>query len=401
MLVTGTRQTAVHLGLSLTRGEAFVNTLFTFIRQILEAKLFQLANGKALLTACFLLKSDILIKMAILRGKRILVTGGAGFIGSHLVDELIQKGAEKVIVVDNFFLGKEENLQEAKKFKGFRLYKKDASDYRFMKDVIDKERVDVVFNLATKALLHSFVDADDAYKVNVDIASVLLRLLRKGKYKTLVHFSSSEAYGTARYVPIDENHPLFPETLYAAGKASADLMVHSYRQTFGLDLVTVRPFNTYGPRQNEGTYAAVIPITIKRILKGEKPILEGDGNQTRDFIFVTEVAQAVIKIYENDEAIGKTINVATGKETKIKDMINTICKLLGYEGKWEKKPARPGDVRRHLASISLAKKTIGFEPKVTLEEGLMKTVQWYKSNLGSPGESGLVSFSRFPKSKTL
>ncbi|MEX0616492.1 MAG: GDP-mannose 4,6-dehydratase [Candidatus Woykebacteria bacterium] len=316
-----------------------------------------------------------------IKGKSILVTGGAGFIGSHLVDELITKGAGKIIVVDNFFLGKEENLQEAKKFRGFKLYREDATNYGVMENIIDKENIDVVFNLATKALLHTFVDADDAYIVNVDIASVLLRLLHKSRYKTLIHFSSSEAYGTAKYVPIDENHPLFPETLYAAGKASADLMVHSYHQTFGLDVATVRPFNTYGPRQNEGTYAAVIPITIKRILNKEKPVLEGDGNQTRDFTLVTEVVEATIKTYENDKTVGKVINVASGKEAKIKDIITTICKLLEYKGSWEKKPIRPADVRRHLANISLARKLLKYQPKVSLKIGLQETVSWYVKKL--------------------
>src|SRR3989344_3421728 len=166
--------------------------------------------------------------MRSIKNKNILVTGGAGFIGSHLVDQLIREKAKKVVVVDNFFLGKEENLVAAEKFKGFKLYREDAGRYEVMEDIISRENINIVFNLATKALLHTFVDADAAYKVNVDVASTLLRLLHKGRYKTLVHFSSSEAYGTARYVPIDESHPLFPETLYAAGKASVDLMVHSY-----------------------------------------------------------------------------------------------------------------------------------------------------------------------------
>src|SRR3989344_1755416 len=221
-----------------------------------------------------------------IKGKNILITGGAGFIGSHLADELISHEPGKLVVVDNFFLGKEENLELAKNFPRFQLYRQDASHYGVMEDIVKKEKIDTVFNLATKALLYSFVDPNDAYMVNVDIASVLLQLLHKGYYENLVHFSSSEVYGTARYVPTDESHPMFPETLYAAGKASADMIVQSYFRTFDLDISIVRPFNNYGPRQNEGSYAAVIPITVKRILNGERPILEGDGKQTRDFIFV-------------------------------------------------------------------------------------------------------------------
>jgi len=316
-----------------------------------------------------------------LKGKNILVTGGAGFIGSHLVDELVSKGPAKIIVLDNFFLGKEENLTEAKKFSGLKIYRDDASKYELVEELVEKEKIDVVFNLATKALLYSFVDQDDAYKVNVDIASVLLRLLHKKKYQTLVHFSSSEAYGTALDVPIDEDHPLFPETLYAAGKASADLMVHSYFRTFGLDVLTVRPFNNYGPRQNEGTYAALIPITIKKILNGGKPILEGNGLQTRDFIYVKDTVEASIALYESEAAKGKTVNIATGKETKVKEIIEALCEILDYTGSWERRPRRVADVDRHLASIKLAKKLIDFKPKTSLKDGLKETVDWYVKTL--------------------
>ncbi len=316
-----------------------------------------------------------------LKGKNILVTGGAGFIGSHLVDKIISQGASKVVVIDNFFLGKEENLTEAKRSDRLQVYRDDASNYEVVENLLEKEKIQVVFNLATKALLYSFVDHDDAYKVNVDIASVLLRLLHKKKFQTLVHFSSSEAYGTARDVPIAEGHPLFPETLYAAGKASADLLTHAYFRTFGLDMVTVRPFNNYGPRQNEGTYAALIPITIKRILDGKKPILEGDGEQTRDFIYVSDTVEASIKLYSADQAIGKVVNIATGKETRVKEIIGSICEILGYKGELEKRPKRIADVDRHLADVALAKKLIGFEPKVSFEKGLEQTINWYVKNL--------------------
>jgi UDP-glucose 4-epimerase len=322
-----------------------------------------------------------------IKGKNILVTGGAGFIGSHLVDELVKNEPAKVIVVDNFFLGKKENLLDAGKFPGFKIYNQDATVYEAMEDIVNSEKIDVVFNLATKALPYSFVNPDDAYKVNVDIASVLLRLLHKNAYQALVHYSSSEAYGTAQYVPIDEKHPLRPETLYAAGKASADLMVIAYIQTYGLNVVTVRPFNNYGPRQNEGMYAGVIPITIKRIFNGEKPVLEGDGKQTRDFIYVGDTVRATIDIYENEKTVGQIINVATGKETTIKEIIGTICDLMDYKGKWDVRPTRAGDVRRHLGDISLAKKMIGFGPKVSLEEGLKPTVEWYVNRLSINGKN--------------
>jgi len=317
-----------------------------------------------------------------LRDKKILVTGGAGFIGSHLVDDIIEKKPASIVVVDNFFLGKEENLKEAKKkFLNLRVYWQDASQFQAMEKIIRKERIDVVFNLATKALGYSFVDPDDAFMVNTNIASVLLRLLHQKFYKTLIHLSSSEAYGTAKFIPITESHPLDPKTLYAAGKAAADLMVNSYFHTYKLDVAIVRPFNNYGPRQNEGSYAAIIPLTIKRILLGEPPVLEGDGKQTRDFIYVKDTTSATIKIYENEKTRGKTINIASGRETSVKDIINSIINTLSYRGKIVRKPPRPADVRRHLADVTLARKLIGFEPNIEFEEGLKLTVDWYKNNL--------------------
>ena len=317
-----------------------------------------------------------------LRDKKILVTGGAGFIGSHLVDDIIEKKPASIVVVDNFFLGKEENLKEAKKdFPDLRIYRQDASQFQAMEKIIRKERIDVVFNLATKALGYSFVDPDDAFMVNTNIASVLLRLLHQKFYKTLIHLSSSEAYGTAKFIPITESHPLDPKTLYAAGKAAADLMVNSYFHTYKLDVAIVRPFNNYGPRQNEGSYAAIIPLTIKRILLGEPPVLEGDGKQTRDFIYVKDTTSATIKIYENEKTRGKTINIASGRETSVKDIINSIINTLSYRGKIVRKPPRPADVRRHLADVTLARKLIGFEPNIEFEEGLKLTVDWYKNNL--------------------
>lgn len=317
-----------------------------------------------------------------IKGKTILVTGGAGFIGSHLVDALILESPQKIIVVDNFFLGKLENLKNAQKnCQNLKIYKQDATDYEKMEKIVKKEKINVIFNLATKALEHSFVDPDDAFMVNVNLASVLLRLLHQKKYQTLIHCSSSEAYGTAKAVPISEEHPKCPETLYAAGKAAADMMVMSYFKTYKYDLAIVRPFNTYGPRQNEGMYAAVIPITIRRLLAGQFPIICGDGNQTRDFIYVADTVRGIIDIYKNNKSRGREINIASSREIKMKDLIRTIAQEMNYQGKFLKKPARPADVRRHLADTKLAKRLLNFQPQYSFAEGIKKTIKWYKNNL--------------------
>ncbi|MCL5407577.1 MAG: GDP-mannose 4,6-dehydratase [Patescibacteria group bacterium] len=316
-----------------------------------------------------------------MKNKSILVTGGAGFIGSHLVDALILENPQKIVVVDNFFLGKRENLKNAQKnFKNLIILKQDATDFQKMEKIIKKEKINVIFNLATKALEHSFVDPDDAFMVNVNLASVLLRLLHQKKYQTLIHCSSSEAYGTAKKAPITEDHPLDPETLYAAGKAAADLMVRSYWKTYKLDVAVARPFNTYGPRQNEGVYAAVIPITMKRLLANQPPIICGDGNQTRDFIFVEDTARGILAIYKNKASRGLEINIAYGHEIKIKDLIEIIAKEVSYKGKFLKKPARLADVRRHKAGTKLAREILEFQPAYSFKKGIKKTIEWYKEN---------------------
>ena len=178
-----------------------------------------------------------------IKGKNILVTGGAGFIGSHLCDELLDLEAKKVVCVDNFFLGKEENIQGALKHKNFVLYRDDCRHFGVMQSIIEKEDVEVVFNMATIALNYSFFNPFDAYMVNVEIANTLLELLKIGAFKTLIHTSSSEAYGTAQYSPMDENHPIDPTTPYAAGKAAADMLVHSFSKVTDLDIAIIRPFN--------------------------------------------------------------------------------------------------------------------------------------------------------------
>lgn len=316
-----------------------------------------------------------------LRNKNILLTGGAGFIGSHLVDRLINENPNKIVIVDNFFLGRIENLSFAlKKFSKLQIVRENAEDLSLMESVMKKEDIDIVFNLATKPLKYSFINPKGAYMTSVKIAEVLANLLRKDMYRTLVHFSSSEAYGSAKYVPMDEEHPLNPTTLYSAGKAAADLLLMAYYKTFGLDISIIRPFNNYGPRQNDTLYAAVIPITIKRVLDGRPPILEWDGKQTRDFTFVKDTVEATIKIYKERDTRGKIINIADGRETSILEIIKVICKILGYNGKLIKRPKRYGDVRRHYADISLAKRLINFKSKTSLGSGLEETVRWYVSN---------------------
>ena len=314
--------------------------------------------------------------------KTTCVVGGAGFVGSHLVDLLVERGAEKIVVVDNFFLGNMENLSWAMDHGNVVIYKEDARYLSAMQNIVEREKPDVVFNLAVKPLPYSFVDPEGAYMTSVEITQNLAQILRRKKYCRLVHFSSSEAYGNAVQVPMCENHPLNPTSPYGAGKAAADLLLLSYHRLFELPVSILRPFNMYGPRQNTGSYAAVVPVTIRRILNGEKPIIEGDGYQSRDFSYVRDVADAGLKLYKCDKAVGRVVNVGSGKETSIKKIIRLICEALDYPfSEVEYKPPRPADVRRHLADISLAESLFGYKPQTSLKEGLAITIDSLKNSV--------------------
>jgi len=312
-------------------------------------------------------------------GKNILVTGGAGFIGSHLVDAIVFERPNSIIVVDNLFLGKEENLNDSRrKFKGLRFIVENAGNFEAMKSILKEYQVETVFNLAVIPLPKSLEEPAWTIAENIRITTNLCELGRQGFYKKLIHFSSSEAYGTAVEIPMTENHPLIPSTPYAASKIASDYIALSYFKTFGLDTVIVRPFNNYGPRQNEGSYAGIIPIVIKKIKKGEPIEIFGDGEQTRDFLYVKETALATLKLCQAEDAIGRIINLASGKETSINHLVKKMIQMMdAQDHPIHHAEPRPGDVRRHCGGISLANQLIGFKPKMELEEGLRETIHWY------------------------
>lgn len=317
-----------------------------------------------------------------LSNKSVLVTGGAGFIGSYLVDQLIREKPSNLVVADNFFLGKESNLNEANlSYPQLKVYHQDASDYAAMKDIVQSEGIQVVFNLAVIPLPASLDKPRWAYEHNNSITLCFCELAREGYFDTLIHFSSSEAYGSCQYAPMDESHPLVPTTPYGASKAATDLLVLSYIKTFNIDASIIRPFNNYGPRQNEGNYAGVIPLTIKRILSNEAPVIYGDGEQTRDYVYVTDTAEAAVRIYNRENTRGRIINIASGSEITINKLVRLITEYTGYDGAIVYEEKRLGDVRRFIASTDLARDLLGFEPKTGFEDGLKLTIEWYKNSI--------------------
>jgi UDP-glucose 4-epimerase len=182
---------------------------------------------------------------------------------------------------------------------------------------------------------------------------------------------------------MDEDHPLLAETTYAAGKAAADLAVASYVRMFAIDAITIRPFNTYGPRQNEGAFAAVIPLTVRRLLAGEPPVIEGDGKQTRDFTFVADTVDAIRRAAADDRLRGTVMNVGSGRETSVDEVVSRLGDLLGYRGEPVHVEGRPADVRRHWASVERAESLIGPIATTSLEDGLARTVEWYREQAGA------------------
>jgi UDP-glucose 4-epimerase len=315
-----------------------------------------------------------------IKGKNILVTGGAGFIGSHLADRLLELEANKVVVVDNMFLGNRRNLKHAID-KGAVLYTEDAEIASSLEYIIKDNGIEVVFNCATKALNYSFFNPSNAYMTNVNVINNLLELQRKESFETLCHFSTSEVYGTAVYEPMDEMHPFHPTTTYAAGKAAADIMLNSYVNMFHLDSFIVRPFNNYGPRQNySGNLAGVIPVTIYRILNGIDPEIHGTGEQKRDFIYVTDTVDAITELFKIMEP-GDSVNVSSNGMISIREVIEGIAKQMGYGGQIIDKGRRNADVDSHNASNEKLKKLIRFDP-ISFDEGLRQTIEWYIKEIG-------------------
>jgi len=311
--------------------------------------------------------------------KKILITGGAGFIGSHLTKNFLEKGY-LVSVLDDFSKGSVNNVRELFNYKRFKLIRGDVRN----KELVRKVTTDVDFVLHLAAQIHvdqSIVDPQNTFEINTMGTLNILDAALENEIELVVYMSSSEVYGTALSVPMDERHPLNPASPYAASKAAADRLCFSYHNTYRLPVVILRCFNTYGPRQRDTGYAAVIPKFIRRGLNGLPLIIYGDGKQTRDYVYVKDTVRAyelILKSYEN--VLGTTINIGTGKEISILELSEKIMEFCGQKGdhKAIHVAPRPGEVKRLCADISLARKLLDFEPYYNFEEGLKEFIEWYR-----------------------
>jgi nucleoside-diphosphate-sugar epimerase len=311
---------------------------------------------------------------------KFLVTGGAGFIGSNISKELVRSGHE-VAILDNLATGKMENIVEI--IKKIKFIGGDLRDLPTARKAC--EGADYILHLgALPSVQRSVEDPAKSTEVNVMGTINILIAAKDAKVKRLVYAASSSAYGDTPVLPKIEDMKENPLSPYATSKLAGEHYCKVFTQIYGIETVSLRYFNVFGPQQDPTShYSAVIPRFITSMLKGESPVIYGDGAQSRDFTFVENVIHANIlaATTTNKEAVGKMMNIACGEATSLNDMIEILNGFLGASIKAKYQEARLGDVKHSLADISRAKRLIGFAPKVAFKEGLKKTLDWYRNNL--------------------
>jgi len=307
-----------------------------------------------------------------------LVTGGAGFIGSHLVEELLNQG-RKVVVVDDLSTGKRENLPESE---SLTFIEGSITDRELLRNLFREFNFKRVFHLAAVASVQRSVEEPlYCHQVNFDGTLYLLEEAREAGVEKFVFASSAAVYGDLPELPKREDMPIKPQTPYAVDKYASERYVVNSASLYGLDATALRFFNVYGERQDPSSpYSGVISIfidRIKRFKKGEDVTIDvfGDGKQTRDFVYVKDVVSALLLVEEKKESSGEVYNVGTGKETSLLDLLETLKEIAGELPPVRFLPPRPGDIRRSVADITKLKK-LGYSPRFTLKEGLKRLWEW-------------------------
>lgn len=313
--------------------------------------------------------------MTIGQASSVLVTGGAGFIGSELVHQLVGDGF-RVTALDDLANGRRENLATVLG-KGADLVVGDVRDHDLLRPLV--RNAEIVFHLACLGVRHSIHSPILNHEVNASGTLGLLELARREGVERFVHVSSSEVYGTARHVPMSEDHPTFPSTVYGGSKLAGECYARAYYETFGLPAVVIRPFNTYGPNcHHEGDSGEVIPKFLLRAMAGMSLVVFGDGTQTRDFTHVSDTARGILLAGVADGVVGETLNLGSGREFTISKLAGEVAAAAGQKvPEIVHESPRPGDVLRLCADVTRAREVLGFEPRVDLREGLARLRDWY------------------------
>jgi UDP-glucose 4-epimerase len=313
-----------------------------------------------------------------LSGRRVVVTGGAGFIGSHVVDRLTRAGCD-VVAYDNLTVGSRTNLSDATA-RGARLVVGDVRDAQRLPALM--EGAAMVVHMAADNLRASLGEPFRSHDVNATGGLQVLLAAASASVERFVYVSSSEAYGTAKIVPMAEDHPLDPTTVYGASKAAGELYARACLHRYGLPVIIVRPFNSYGPREHaSGTSGEVIPKMVHRIRAGIPPIVFGDGSQTRDFTWVEETAAGIVAAAQCDELVGEAVNIARGQPASIAEVCECLLSTMEAQSlRPEYREPRPGDVMEHWAATGKAERFLGFRALVDIQDGLGRYVRWADEN---------------------
>ena len=310
---------------------------------------------------------------------KILITGGAGFIGSHLCDKYTKEGPT-VLCLDNFMSGNLTNIRHLLDFRDFKLIKGDVRDFDLLEKII--RDVEVIFHLAAQIHVdRSYIEPRLTYEVNVMGTQNILEVARLHDAKKVICASSSEVYGSAQYAPIDEKHPLNAPHPYGASKIAADRMCFAYIQTYGLNISILRLFNVFGPRQRDVGYGGVISIFTRRVLSNIPPIIYGDGRQTRDYTYIEDAVKAYDLALKHNDPLTEPLNFGSGQEVSILDLANMIIDLCGKKNAIKPVHVEPrlGEVNRLIADATKAKSLLGWTSQYDLKEGLKAFVDWYRN----------------------
>ena len=305
-----------------------------------------------------------------------LVTGGGGFIGSHLVDQLVTRG-HRVRVADDFSTGRRANLAHQP---GVEIVEGDLADPAVAARAVAGVEL-VLHQAAIPSVPRSVKDPMTSHRANLDATLVVLVAARDAGVRRVVFAGSSSVFGDTPTLPKREDMPTRPKSPYALQKLVGEQYHRMFTDLYGLETVTIRYFNVFGPRQDpSSTYSGVISLFIKALQAGKGPTIYGDGEQTRDFTYVANVVDGVLRAATTPAATGGVFNVATGRRVSVNRLFQTLRDLVGANVDPEYEPAREGDVRDSQADITLAKHVLGYTPLVEFEEGLRRTVEWYKEN---------------------